>query len=112
MIIGFDKVDGAVVKAVDGLINVFGAVVVDRLLAVADVKFPFACASIRATSGDAVSNENDERLGVTVVVCVDIELFVETKGIFVVAVVIVLLLFTDVILLDIDDDVSYYYKIY
>jgi hypothetical protein len=47
--VGFVIVDVvAVVIVVDGFINVFVAVVivVDRLFAVADVKFPFACARI------------------------------------------------------------------
>jgi hypothetical protein len=81
---------------VDGLINVFAA---------ADVKFPLACARIWATSGETSPNENVERLGVTVLVVV-VKLFVETTGIFVVVVVLV---FTDVTLLDTDDEVSYIY---
>ncbi len=101
---GFVIVDVAVVIVVDGFNNVFVTVGVERLFAVADVKFPFACARIWATSGETSPNENVERLGgVTVlVVVVGIELFVDTKGIF----VVVLLLFTDVTLFDTDDDVS------
>jgi hypothetical protein len=82
---------------VDGLIEAF--------VAEADVKLPFACARICATSGDTSPNENGEILGVTVAVV----LFIETKGTFVVVVAVVLLLFTDVTLLDIDDEVSYVY---
>ncbi len=107
VIVGFVRVDVAVVIVVDGLINVFvAAVIVERLFAAADVKFPFACARIWATSGETSPNENVERLGVTVLVVVVVKLFVETTGIFV---VVGVLLFTDVTLLDIDDEVSYIY---
>jgi hypothetical protein len=43
VIVGFVIADVTVVSVVDGLIKVF---VVERLFAVADVKFPFACARI------------------------------------------------------------------
>ncbi len=105
VIVGFVIVDVTDVIVVDGLINVFvGIVVVDRLFAVAEVKFPFAWASIWATSGDTSPNENDERLGVTTFVVIGIELVVDTNGILL---VVELLLFTDVILLETVDEVSY-----
>jgi len=46
VITGFVIVDVAVVSVVDGFNNVFVVVVIERLFAVADVKFPFACARI------------------------------------------------------------------
>ena len=74
---GFVIADVTDVNVVDGLINVFA---VDKLFVVADVKFPFACASICATSGDTSPNENDERLGVATFVVIGLELFVDTNG--------------------------------
>lgn len=112
--VGFTNVDATEAMALGKLSNGFDAtVVVVRLFAVADVKFPFAWARICATSGETSPNENDERLGVAVlfvvvvvavVVAVVVGLFNDTKGILV---VVVLLLFTDVTVLDKDDDVSY-----
>ncbi len=46
VITGFVIVDVAVVSVVDGFNNVFVVVAIERLFAVADVKFPFACARI------------------------------------------------------------------
>lgn len=104
--VGFVIVDVTVVIVVDGLINVFVAVV-ERLFAVA----AFAWARIWATSGEISPKENNGRVGVTVLlVIVGVEWFVDTRGIFaVVVVVVVLLLVTDVILFDTDDEVSYIY---
>jgi hypothetical protein len=68
------------------------------LFVVADVTFPFACARIWATSGDSLSSDNDERLGVTVDVG-----FVEAKDTSVD--VELLSLFTDDTWFDADDEV-------
>ncbi len=81
---------------VDELICPF-TIVDEGLFAVADVKFPFACAKIWATSGDRLSSDNDERLGVTVAVG-----FVEAKDTLID--VELLLLFTDDTWFDADDE--------
>ncbi len=92
--VGFVIVDVTVVMVVDGLINVF--VVVETLFTVTDVKFPFACARIWATSGDILSSDKDEKLGVTVEVG-----FVEAKD---ASGIVELLLFTDDSWFDTDEE--------
>ncbi len=94
------KADVAVTFGTVGLICVF-TIVGERLFAVADVKFPFACARIWATSGDmTLSNDNDERLDTTVGVG-----FVDVTDTFV-EVELLLSLFIGGTCFDTDDEVS------
>ncbi len=88
--IGF--VDGT---GVDWLICVF-TIVDEGLFAVANVEFPLACARIWATSGDILSSDKDEKLGVTVDVG-----FVEAKD---TSDIVELLVFTDGSWFDTDEE--------